>query len=81
MASGLTGKFLLNRSRRRLEEAQKNLRQQRLNAEELEERMYWDSMTFDTVKQWRAVHLPITLAFGVLALAHIMAVFLFWGWK
>ena len=81
VASGLTGKFLLNRSRRRLEEARKNLRQQGLNAEELEERMYWDSMTFDTVKQWRAVHLPITLAFGVLALAHIMAVFLFWGWK
>jgi hypothetical protein len=38
-------------------------------------------MTFDVVKQWRAVHFPITLAFGVLALAHVIAVFLFWGWK
>ena len=33
------------------------------------------------VKQWRAVHFPITLAFGVLTLAHLVAVFLFWGWK
>jgi hypothetical protein len=43
--------------------------------------MYWDSLTFDVVKQWRAVHFPITLAFAVLALAHIIAIALFWGWK
>jgi hypothetical protein len=27
------------------------------------------------------VHFPITLAFAVLATAHIVAVFLFWGWN
>jgi len=27
------------------------------------------------------VHVPITLAFGVLAVAHILAIFLFWCWK
>ena len=79
--SGLTGKFLLDRSRRRLEDAQRRMRQHGLSAEELEERTYWDSLTFDTVKQWRVIHFPITLAFAVLALAHIVAVFLFWGWK
>jgi hypothetical protein len=81
VGSGLTGKFLIDRSRRRLEEARTRMRQQGLPAQELEERTYWDSLTFDAVKQWRAVHFPITLAFGVLALAHIVAVFLFWGWK
>lgn len=81
VASGLTGKFLLDRAKRRLEEARQRMRQQGLSAEELAERTYWDSLTFDTVKQWRAVHFPITLAFTVLALAHIVAVFLFWGWK
>jgi hypothetical protein len=81
VASGLTGKFLLDRSRRRLEEARQRMRQQGLTAAELEDRTYWDSLTFDAVKQWRAVHFPITLAFGVLTLAHIVAVFLFWGWK
>lgn len=81
VASGLTGKFLLQRSRKRLEAARQRLRQQGLSKEALDERMHLDSLTFDVVKQWRAVHFPITLAFGVLALAHIVAVFLFWGWK
>lgn len=81
VASGLTGKFLLDRSRRRLEEARQRMRQQGLNPEQQAERSYWDSLTFDTVKQWRAVHFPITLAFAVLALAHIVSVFLFWSWK
>ena len=81
VASGLTGKFLLDRSRRRLEEARQRMRQHGMAADELDEHLYWDSLTFDAVKQWRSVHFPITLAFAVLALAHIMAVFLFWGWK
>ena len=80
VASGLTGKFLLDRSRRRLEQARQNMRQQGLSTEQLAERTYWDSLTFDTVKQWRSVHFPITLAFTVLALAHIVAEFLFWSW-
>lgn len=81
VASGLTGKYLLGRSRRRLEAARQAMREQGLSAEQLAERTYWDSLTFDTVKQWRSVHFPITLAFAVLALAHIVAVVLFWGWK
>lgn len=81
VASGLTGKYLLDRSRRRLQAAQQAMRDQGLSAEQLAERTYWDSLTFDTVKQWRSVHFPITLAFAVLALAHIVAIVLFWGWK
>jgi hypothetical protein len=81
VASGLTGKFLLARSRRRLDEARLQMRAEGLTAEQLSERTYWDSLTFDVVKQWRSVHFPITLAFAVLALAHIVAEFLFWSWK
>jgi hypothetical protein len=81
VGSGLTGKFLLDRSRRRLEEARQRMRERGLSDEELEDRLYWDSLTFDVVKQWRVVHFPITLAFAVLATAHIVAIFLFWGWK
>jgi hypothetical protein len=81
VASGLTGKFLLKRSRTRLEASRQGMREQGLSAEELEQRLYWDSLTFDAVRQWREVHFPITLAFAVLALAHIAGVFLFWGWK
>jgi len=81
VASGLTGKFLLQRARRRLEEAREAMLAQGLSPEELEDSTYWDTLTFDAVKQWRAVHFPIALAFGVLALAHIIAVFWYWGWR
>jgi hypothetical protein len=81
VGSGLTGKFLLARARRRMEAARLTLRERGLGEAELAERMYWDSMTFDAVRQWRVVHVPITLAFTVLALAHIVAIMLFWGWN
>ena len=81
VGSGMTGKFLLQRSRQRLEQARERMRLQGASPEEIEERLYRDSLTFDVMKQWRAVHLPITLVFAVLAAAHIVAVFLFWGWQ
>jgi hypothetical protein len=64
-----------------MEKARQRMRERGLSDEELEDRLYWDSLTFDVVKQWRVVHFPITLAFTVLALAHIVAILLFWGWK
>jgi hypothetical protein len=81
VGSGLTGKFLLDRSRRRLEDARQTMRGQGLGPEQLADLTYWDSLTFDAVKRWRSVHFPITLAFAVLALAHIAAALLFWGWN
>lgn len=81
ISSGLTGKFLLQRARSRLEETRAQLRAQGLSGTELEDSLYWDSLTFDAVKQWRAIHYPITLAFAVLASGHIVSIFLFWGWK
>lgn len=81
VASGLSGKYVLERARRRLEQARQRMQQRGLTPAELEDLLYWDSLTFDAVKRWRAVHFPITLAFAVLALAHIVAIFLFWGWK
>ena len=81
VASGLTGKYLLGRSRRRLDEARQKMREHGLSAEQLAERTHWDSLTFDAVQQWRVVHFPITLAFAVLALAHIVSMVLFWDWK
>jgi hypothetical protein len=81
VGSGLTGKFLLARSRRRLDETRLGLREQGLTPAQLDNRTCWDSLTFDVVKKWRVLHFPITLAFAVLATAHIVAVFLFWSWK
>ncbi len=81
VGSGLTGKFLLERSRRRLADTQQRLRAEGMSDQAVDERLYWDSLTFDAVKQWRVAHFPITLAFGVLAVVHIVAVLLFWSWR
>lgn len=80
VVSGLTGKFLLDRARRRLDAARATL-QARGAAPMSEEMAYLDALSFDAVRQWRLVHFPITLAFGVLALAHIVSSLLFWGWR
>jgi len=81
VGSGLTGKFLLERSRRRLLAAREKMQRLGVPPADLEERLHVDTLTFDVVRQWRRVHFPIALAFGVLALAHIISIFLFWGWK
>ncbi len=79
VGSRLKGKFLLERSRQRLTESRQRLRDQGLSDEEVDDRLYWDCLTFDVVEQWRVIHFPITLAFAVLAVAHIIAVLLFWS--
>jgi hypothetical protein len=81
IASGLTGKFLLQRARIRLEETKRQMRAEGLSDAEIEDRLYWDSLTFDAVKQWRVVHYPISLVFAVLALGHIVSIFIFWRWR
>jgi hypothetical protein len=81
VASGLTGKYLMGRARLRLQSARDRLATQGLAPEAIEERLYRDSLTYDLVKQWRVVHVPITLAFAVLAVAHLVATGLFWDWQ
>lgn len=79
--SGLTGKYLLERSRRFLADKRGFYAEQGLSAEEVEKRLFWDATTFDLMKKWRVVHLPISLAFAVLGLTHILSIFLFWQWQ
>lgn len=79
--SGMTGQILLDRSRRFLGDKRQYYAAQGLGEEEIEKRLFWDATTFDLMKRWRAVHLPITLAFAGLGLAHILSIFLFWQWR
>ncbi len=79
--SGMTGKYLLNRSRRHMAEKKAVYLEQGLSEQELEKKLFWDATTFDVMKKWRAVHLPITLAFAVLGITHILSIFLFWQWR
>jgi len=79
--SGMTGKYLLDRSRRFLANKKAAYSQQGLSEDEIEKKLFFDSTTFDLMKKWRAVHLPITLAFAVLGITHILSIFMFWEWK
>ncbi len=79
--SGMTGKYLLDRSRRFLVEKKEAYLQQGLSEDAIEKKLFWDATTFDVMKKWRTVHLPITLAFAVLGITHILSIFLFWEWK
>ena len=79
--SGMTGKYLLDRSRRFLAVKKEAYSQQGLSEEAIEKKLFWDATTFDLMKKWRVVHLPITLAFAVLGITHILSIFIFWEWK
>lgn len=81
VCSGLTGKYLIKRAHKRIQETREQIKATGASAEQMEERLHWDSLMFDTVKRWRVIHYPITLAFAVLALSHIISIFLFWGWN
>ncbi len=79
--SGMTGQYLLDRSRRFVAEKKASYEKRGLTAEATEKELFWDAITFDLMKKWRAVHFPITLIFAVLGTAHIFTVFLYWQWN
>lgn len=81
IASGLTGKYLLRRAQTRLKAARAELKAEGMSDLEVNAQLHRDSLTVDVMRTWRKVHLPIALAFAVLALAHIVAIFVLWGWK
>lgn len=81
VVSGLTGKYLVQRSQRWLKQARTELQGAGHSDSVIEQQLFWDSLAAGLVRKWRVIHLPISLAFAVLALAHIVAILLFWGWK
>lgn len=81
ITSGLTGKYLVQRSQRWMKQTKTDFRDAGLTDTEIEQRLFWDSLAAGLVRKWRTIHLPIALAFAVLATAHILSTFLFWGWK
>ncbi|MBF0290391.1 MAG: hypothetical protein HQM14_21470 [SAR324 cluster bacterium] len=76
--SGLIGKYLLKRSQKQISSQKKKLMEQGMSNDEIEKAIFWDAITLDLMKQWRAVHFPLTFVFAVLSLIHIVSIFLFW---
>ncbi|WP_130470461.1 hypothetical protein [Candidatus Magnetaquicoccus inordinatus] len=78
--SGLVGRYLLNRSRRYLAEREEIYRFHGLSQDAVQAKIFWDAVTYELMAKWREVHFPISFVFAVLALGHIISVFLFWEW-
>ncbi len=78
--SGLVGKFLLDQSRRHVQGQREQFQLRGLSKPEVEQAIFWDAVSLDSMTRWRKVHIPIFIAFAVLSLGHIISIFLFWGW-
>lgn len=79
--SGLIGKYLLKQSTDTLNARKGELVKEGLSNEEIEKKIFWDSLAVKTMQQWRTVHKPITIVFGITAALHIFTIFMFWRWN
>jgi hypothetical protein len=77
VASGLVGKFLLKLAAESLKEKREELITSGLTSQEADKKLFFDSITVDLMRNWRIVHLPITLIFAVLAIMHILTIIMF----
>jgi hypothetical protein len=80
VVSGLVGKFLLKTARRHVQGERERFQLRGLSLPEVEQAVFWDAVALGAMAQWRKLHIPIFIAFAVLALGHIISIFLFWGW-
>jgi hypothetical protein len=79
--SGMVGKMLLGRSREHVQARREQYQLRGMSPTEVEQAVFWESVTFEAMTRWRKVHIPIFIAFAVLSLGHIVGIFLFWGWR
>lgn len=77
VASGLVGKFLLKRANESLKERRFELIKSGLSNTEIDKKLFWDSITVEAIKNWRVIHIPISLLFIILALLHIITIVIF----
>jgi hypothetical protein len=80
VVSGMVGKMLLNQSRQHVQGERERFQLRGLSKTEVEQAVFWDAVALGAMAQWRKVHIPIFIVFAVLALGHIISIFLFWGW-
>ena len=80
VVSGLVGRLLLKRAKAHVQAQREQFQLRGLSQPEVEQAVFWDAVTLYIMNQWRKVHIPIYIVFMVMALGHILSVFMFWGW-
>ena len=79
--SGMTGAYLLKRSKALITSKKDEYIKQGVSKQDIERKLFWDTTTFNLMKQWRTVHIPITLLFATLSITHILSILFFWEWR
>ena len=79
--SGLVGKYVLKKSINTLSAKREGFAGDGLTDEEIERKIFWDSIAVKAMKKWRSVHKPITIIFGITAALHIFTILLFRRWN
>ena len=75
--SGLVGKFIIKNARESMNDRKKALIAEGLTKEAIEKELFYDSITFGLIAQWRVIHLPIAMMFFILAILHIITIIIF----
>ena len=79
--SGLIGKYLLRQSMNTLSARKERYTTAGLSEEDIEKKVFWDSLTVNVMKKWKTAHRPITILFGITAILHIVTIIIFWRWN
>ncbi len=80
VASGLTGRYLLEEARERLKERAAEMKEAGVAPGDAEKELLGQSLVVDSMKEWRKVHMPLTMVFAALALLHVVVTTLFQAW-
>jgi hypothetical protein len=82
VTSGLVGKYLLRRARETSRGRMDTLKASGdKSPEEIEQMLFSDAVAIEYMSRWRSIHFPITAAFAILTVGHLVSTFLFWGWR
>jgi hypothetical protein len=76
--SGVTGKVLLDRGRERLAAKRDLYLRRGLSNTDVDRAVMTDAVALEVMSNWRAVHLPMTVAFLALAAGHVLSVLMMW---
>lgn len=77
VASGLVGKFLIRNASISLSSHKQELINSGMNIEEVDKKLFFDTITVDAMRKWRVVHLPIAFTLGILSLIHIVTILIY----
>jgi len=79
--SGLVGKYLLKQSMNTVTAKKDEYSRAGLSEEEIDKKIFWDSLAVNAMKKWKTAHRPITIVFGITAVLHIITIIFFWRWN